>query len=284
MIFYIIIPVHNEEKSIGKTLESLVSQTLLPNRLVVVNDNSTDNTQSIINRFTQKYDWMSSVSISTEDLHVPGGKIIHAFNMGLKTLDANYDVICKFDGDLVFPENYLEQLKEIFISNKRLGMAAGLCTILKNDSWIIEGVTGRNHIRGALKAYRKPCFEAIGGLRPSLGWDTVDELLAEYHGWSFEINPALLVRHLVPTGSRYSERSGLLQGRSLYVMRFGLGLSIIRAFIQAIRRGRIQYLSDIIKGYVKAKRNEEPFIVSEAEGNFIKKKQIANMRKKLIRF
>ncbi|MBD10060.1 MAG: glycosyl transferase family 2, partial [Flavobacteriaceae bacterium] len=53
MNFYIIIPAHNEDAFIGKTLESLVNQTLLPKKLIVVNDNSTDQTLSIAETFSK---------------------------------------------------------------------------------------------------------------------------------------------------------------------------------------------------------------------------------------
>ena len=62
-------------------------------------------------------------------------------------------------------------------------MVAGFCYIQKNDEWVLENLTSKDHIRGALKAYRKECFFDIGKLKPSMGWDTVDELLAKYHNW-----------------------------------------------------------------------------------------------------
>jgi glycosyltransferase involved in cell wall biosynthesis len=48
MNYYIVIPSHNEEAFISLTLESLVSQTVLPKKVVVVNDNSTDNTANVV--------------------------------------------------------------------------------------------------------------------------------------------------------------------------------------------------------------------------------------------
>ena len=53
MDIYIIIPAHNEEDYIDKTLESLAQQTLLPKALVVVNDNSSDATQNIVKPMLQ---------------------------------------------------------------------------------------------------------------------------------------------------------------------------------------------------------------------------------------
>jgi hypothetical protein len=66
-----------------------------------------------------------------------------------------------------------------------LGLVAGHCYIEKNGKWILENLTSNDHIRGPLKAYRKECFKAIGGLKKSMGWDTIDELVALHNGWGF---------------------------------------------------------------------------------------------------
>ena len=110
MNFYIVIPAHNEQDTIGLTLESLVNQTLPPKRLIVVNDNSSDNTHQIISKFTRKYDWIFSINITSSTEHIPGAKVINAFYEGLNTLDEDYDIICKFDADIIFPNSYLETL------------------------------------------------------------------------------------------------------------------------------------------------------------------------------
>ena len=63
MIFYVVIPAHNEENTINLTLESLVAQTLQPKKIVVVDDNSSDKTSEIVTEFCKKYDWISLVKI-----------------------------------------------------------------------------------------------------------------------------------------------------------------------------------------------------------------------------
>ena len=110
MNFYIIIPAHSEADSIGLTLQSLVNQTIESKKLVIVNDNSTDNTEEIIKAYADKHSWISLVNNKSSDKHLPGSKIINAFYKGYEGLDEDYDVICKFDADLIFPNNYLEQL------------------------------------------------------------------------------------------------------------------------------------------------------------------------------
>lgn len=271
MNFYIVIPAHNEEAYIKQTLESLVTQTLLPKQLVVVNDHSTDKTQQIVERFVSKYNWISLVNTTSSDEHLPGSKIIHAFYKGFETLDDSYDVICKFDADLIFPKNYLEQLAFHFKTNEKLGMVSGFCYIEKNHQWVLENLTRKDHVRGALKAYRKACFEQIGKLKPSMGWDTVDELLAKFYGWELLTDESLHVKHLKPTGKNYNKASKHMQGEAMYRMRYGFWITLISALKLAYKKRSFKLFKDYMAGFFKAKKEKLPFLVSEEQGEFIRK-------------
>lgn len=270
MNFYIIIPAHNEADSIGLTLYSLVNQTLKPKQIVVVNDNSTDKTESIVDGYAQKHAFISLVNNKSSDQHLPGSKIINAFYKGFETLDDDYDVICKFDADLIFPNNYLEQLANHFKNNDKLGMVSGFCYIEKNGEWILENLTRKDHIRGALKAYRKDCFLETGKLKPSMGWDTVDELLAKYYGWKIVTDESLHVKHLKPTGISYNSASKYLQGEAMYKMRYGFVITLISALKLAYKKRSFSLFKDYLTGYFKAKKEKIAFLVSEEEGEFIR--------------
>lgn len=270
MNFYIIIPAHNESSSIGVTLDSLINQTLLPKRLVVVNDNSTDNTQEIIEGYAAKHNWIQLINSKSTNEHLPGSKIINAFYKGYESLDENYDVVCKFDADLIFPNTYLEKLSNHFSSNNNLGMAAGFCYIEKNGGWVLENLTRKDHIRGALKAYKKACFLQIGKLKPSMGWDTVDELLAKFYRWDILTDESLHVKHLKPTGISYNKASKFLQGEAMYKMRYGFFITLISALKLAYKKGSYGLFKDYMLGYFKAKKNNIYFLVSEEEGKFIR--------------
>ena len=283
MNFYIIIPAHNEEDYIGKTLESLVQQTVLPKALVVVNDNSSDTTQNIVETYASKHPWISLLNSKSSDKHLPGSKIINAFNKGLASLDNNFDIICKFDADLIFPENYLETLAKHFNSNKNLGMVSGFCYIEKNDDWILENLTNKDHIRGALKAYKKDCFKQIGQLKPSMGWDTVDELLAKYNGWEILTDDTLHVKHLKPTGQSYNKASKYLQGEAMYKMRYGFSITFISALKLASKKGSSKLFKDYMSGYFRAKSNNLEFLVSKEEGQFIRDLRWEGIKGKLIK-
>lgn len=270
MRFYIIIPAHNEESSIGLTLDSLATQTLQPKKIVIVNDNSTDKTEEIIDAYTQKHSWISIINSKSSNQHLPGSKIINAFYKGYETLDNDFDIICKFDADLIFPNNYLEQLSNHFNKNEKLGMAAGFCYIEKNGNWVLENLTRKDHIRGALKAYRKDCFLEIGKLKQSMGWDTVDELLAKYYGWEILTDASMHVKHLKPTGISYNKASKYLQGEAMYKMRYGLIITFISAIKLAYKKHSFSLFRNYISGYFKAKKNQTTYLVTEEEGKFIR--------------
>ncbi len=271
MDIYIIIPAHNEEAFLTQTLQSLVAQTLLPKKIVVVNDASTDGSQNIINQFSEKYAFIESVFHNSEENHAPGSKVINAFYKGFETLDGGFDILCKFDADLIFPKEYLEKISKIFQSDARIGIAGGFCTIEKNGSWMVENLTNKDHIRGAIKAYRKECFETIGGLKNSMGWDTVDELLAQYRGWKVKTLPSLHVKHLKPTGKVYTKASKHKQGEAFYKMRYGFWLTLIASAKLASKKKSIPFFWNTILGFFKAKRSNMEYLVSPAEGSFIRK-------------
>ena len=237
----------------------------------MVNDNSSDETQSIVEAFTRNYSWMSIVNVKSSNEHLPGSKIINAFYKGYEPLDDDYDVMCKFDADLIFPKNYLEKLSEHFNSNPKLGMASGFCYIKKNEGWMLENLTRKDHIRGALKAYRKECFLQIGKLKPSMGWDTVDELLAKFYNWDIATDDSLKVKHLKPTGISYNKASKYLQGEAMYKMRYGFVITLISALKLAYKKKSFVLFKDYLKGFFKAKNNKTAYLVTEEQGKFIRK-------------
>ena len=149
MKYYIIIPAYNEEAFMSLTLQSLVEQTVLPTKIVVVNDNSTDKTPEIVSEFASKYPFVTLMNKKSDAIHLPGSKVIQAFHEGEKNIDDNYDIIVKVDADLIFPNNYFETIIKHFKSDDTIGMVGGFCYVEKNGDWVLENLTDKDHIRGA---------------------------------------------------------------------------------------------------------------------------------------
>ncbi|RTZ09555.1 glycosyltransferase family 2 protein [Flavobacterium sp. GSP27] len=281
MNYYIVIPAHNEEAFIALTLNSLISQTILPKKVVVVNDNSTDKTAEIVMAFAKENPFITLVTKTSQAIHLPGSKVIQAFHKGYETLDENYDVIVKLDADLILPNNYFETILNIFEKDTTIGMAGGFAYIEKNGTWILENLTDKDHIRGAFKAYRKACFEQIGNLKPAMGWDTVDELLCKFYGWKVITDTSLLVKHLKPTGANYNKTARYKQGEAFYTLGYGFLITSIASAKLAIMKKKPLLFVDYISGYWKAKVAKTPLLVTEEQAKFIRKYRLKKMKEKL---
>lgn len=281
MNYYIVIPSHNEEKFISLTLQSLTEQTVLPKKAVIVNDNSNDKTPEIVLAFAEKHPWISLVNKTSEAIHLPGSKVIQAFQKGLEALDDNYDFIVKADADLIFPNNYFETIISHFKSDDKIGMAGGFAYIEKNGDWILENLTDKDHIRGAFKAYRKECFKQIGGLKPAMGWDTVDELLCKFYNWKVITDESLKVKHLKPTGANYNKTARYKQGEAFYSLGYGFFITAIASLKLALRKGKPLLFIDYLNGFRKAKSAKKTLLVTPEQAKFIRDYRWKKMKEKL---
>ena len=277
----IIIPAHNEEAFIGHCIESFISQSRRPDLLLIVDDNSTDHTSKVVERFLPDNPWIKLIHHISDASHQPGAKVVNAFNFGLTHLDQNYDLTGKFDADIVLPENYFSETIEEFEGFSTLGLCSGLLYIKNETGWVYENISDKSHVRGPVKLYRTECLQKMGGLRASIGWDTVDELLANYHGFESKTLKALKVKHLRPTGAAYDRNKARLRGEALYRMRYGTVLSLIATVKMALNNGGLAYFVQCMKGYIHARKSGTKPIVSPEEGKFIGNYRWKNIRKKL---
>lgn len=281
MTYSIIMPAYNEAAFIALNLQSIIQQTQLPQQLIIVNDNSTDGTDVVVRDFTEKYEWISLVDNTSEAIHLPGSKVIRAFQKGYDTLTEKYDVIVKLDADLILPDNYFEKILSVFENDATVGMAGGFASIEKNGKWVVENLTDKDHIRGAFKAYRKECFEQIGGLKPAMGWDTVDELLAKFYNWKVVTVPSLIVKHLKATGVNYNKAARYKQGEAFYSLGYGFVITVIASAKLAMMKKKPLLFFDYITGFIKAKAAKIPKLVTDNQARFIRKYRWEKMKGKI---
>lgn len=299
MRFLIIIPAFNEETFIARCLKSLLAQSHLPTKIVVVDDNSTDRTPEIIDSIAAE---SSVISLSRTCLRAsdevlakasgrqepskkyipknqiarPGAKVIHAFHRGLDEVDIdNYDVVCKFDADLEFPIDYLQRINKLFIADPSVGMAGGVCSLQIDGEWKRESKLNDDHLRGALKAYKVECFKQIGGLQPSMGWDTLDEMLARFYSYKIAVDTSLMVKHLKPTGSNYGKDAAFLQGQALYRIGYSIPLVVLTAL-----KLRPRFLSGYLRGFFSSQKKGEEKLVTPEQEKFIRQYRWQGIRTK----
>jgi glycosyltransferase involved in cell wall biosynthesis len=283
MNYYLIIPAYNEAQHIHLTLQSIANQTVTPARVIVVNDNSTDDTAAIVMQFVAEYSWLKIVNKTSEAIHLPGSKVIQAFQKGLEQVDDNYDFIVKLDADLILPPNYFEKIIQIFNSDAAIGMAGGFAYIQKNEDWILENLTDKDHIRGAFKAYRRQCFLDIGGLKPAMGWDTVDELLSKFYNWKVVTDATLKIKHLKPTGANYNQSARYKQGEAFYTLGYGFFITAIASAKLALMKKKPLLFIDYLQGYWKAKWAKKEWLVTQEQAQFIRNYRWKKIKEKLFR-
>ena len=273
MDYIIIMPAYNEEAFLGRTLDSIARQTLLPRRLILVNDGSTDRTAEIAADYAQRYPWLQIVHNDKKEKRAAGAKVVRAFYLGYRAIREPYELLAKLDADLELPADYFERLAGYFQTEPKLGIAGGTIAIEQDGQWVYENFSDVDHVKGAFKTYRAQCFEDIGGLRASIGWDTADELLARYHGWSILVDNSLQVRHYRPLGAETgSIKIRVKVGHGMYRLRYGFIITLI----SAIKAG---YLNQpygltglaVLWGWLRSFLRRDEYMVNPAEGRFIRR-------------
>lgn len=290
MKFLIVIPAHNEENNISFCLESLKKQNFQDFVCMIVNDGSTDRTAEIINNFKIQDSRFRVLDLETSE-HSPGAKVVRTFDKGLQALDwKDFDVVCKYDADIVFPTNYLEKINQTFETNPKAGIVSGLVYIKKyksnseiknlrnpnenwldfsnkNGEWVFENLSSKNHVRGPIKAYRKECFEDMNGLRTVLGWDNLDILLAKKHGWDVVTIKDLWVKHLRPTAYKYKSQKAEKLGQYFYNIGLSLPLAIISSAKSSFKNRSAKEFFITINSFLKQKERQN---LSTEEIKFIR--------------
>jgi cellulose synthase/poly-beta-1,6-N-acetylglucosamine synthase-like glycosyltransferase len=104
MTIGILIPCHNEEKNIRETLASCLRQTRKPDKIVVVDDASTDRSVEIIREFGN--------AVTLVELKVNRGNKSYVQEEGLQRIDT--DVFVATDGDTLLHEKFLEEIEKDF--------------------------------------------------------------------------------------------------------------------------------------------------------------------------
>ncbi|GMQ27758.1 glycosyltransferase family 2 protein [Algoriphagus confluentis] len=269
MKFCVIVPIYNEGKFLLTFLNSIISQTILLDKVICVDDNSTDNSAEIVKEFSKRFSFIQYLFHKSGDYKVQGKKVINAFNFGLNTIDLNeFDTITKMDADLELPVDYFEKIFTAFQMDNKIGVAGGRILEFKDGVWS-STVQADYHIRGALKTYRVSCFKEIGGLQPVLGWDGLDEMNAMYLGWKTRIIDSD-VKHFRPASSDYNKFDMAFKiGYANYANGSNISLTLIRFLTKSFRFKSFSYGFYFLKGYFTSYYSKSPKNVDNGLAKFI---------------
>jgi glycosyltransferase involved in cell wall biosynthesis len=196
------------------TLESVVNQTVKPDKWVIVDDGSTDNTPNILAEYSDRYDFIEIITRVNRGHRSVGPGVIEAFYEGYNNIETiKFNYICKLDLDLILPPEYFETIISEMELTPRLGTFSGKAYYYEKgtNNLISEGCGDESSI-GAAKFYRMSCFKQIGGFVKQVMWDGIDSHRCRLLGWISMSSDDEKIRfvHLRPMGS---SQKGIITGR-----------------------------------------------------------------------
>jgi hypothetical protein len=279
----LISPVHNEEAYLERIADAVERQTCPPDLWVIVDDGSTDRTPEILASLAQRIAFLKIVSATEQSPtslvkdRLATAAAPRTFNLGLNSVAwQSFTHIAKLDGDTELPPYYFEQLLGEFDRDPTLGLAGGLYADPDpqgdGDGWRVVKVPSEHHVPGTLKCYSLACFNAVGGVREQLGWDTIDETYARMRGYRTRAFPYLVAHHHRPWGSADGTLRGRARhGRCAYIVHFTLPWIILRAF--KVARARPRGLSGIafLYGYLESAVRRVPRVDDPAFRRFVRR-------------
>jgi glycosyltransferase involved in cell wall biosynthesis len=289
MKYVLITPARNEGRFIAKTLDSVVAQTLLPERWVIVDDGSTDRTAEIVESYAKRHSWIELIQRPQRQDRSFAGKV-HAFNAGLERVRSlEFEVIGNLDADVSFELDYLEFLTQRLSEDPTLGVAGTPFTEDGDYDTTKDSFEGENHVAGGCQLFRRECFLEVGGYVPNRGGgvDWIAVTTARMKGWKTRSFPEKRFHHYRTLGT--AGRSSVAASFSYGEKDYYLGGSPIWEVFRVIYRMTKQPIDGLalLSGYCWAaiQRMERP--VSAELMRFHRGEQLKKLRaifRTLLRF
>ncbi len=258
----------NEERGIGQSLESVLAQTLKPDKVIFVNDHSTDKTREIAESFPeveiidfdeQHETWVDSPNLS---------KIV---NKGIIKIgeDNSFTHIMTMGGDTIVPSDYAETIIKKMAMHPEIVVASGS----------VDG--SYNHVpRGSARITSLDYWRKIGlGYRTFHGFEGYHIYKAGSMGLSYRVFDINVVSSK-PVGQKYTREHWYNEGISAKALGYYKPYLLGRACMIARKdpMSAIKY----IQGYLSNKNElyEEPvrFYVKD-----IQKKLLTSKQKQLLK-
>jgi biofilm PGA synthesis N-glycosyltransferase PgaC len=275
----IISPVRNEGEHIEVVARSMERQSRPPDLWVVVDDGSDDGSPTLMHALAERIPFMrllatpSGYTSDHGDRHAAAAAP-RAFNWALRSIDWRaFTHLGKLDGDIELPEDYFERLLAEFDRNAGLGIAGGTLVERSGSGWR-RAASARQHVRGALKLYRRECFDAIGGLQERLGWDGIDETYARMRGYETESFEHIVARHHRPLGAADGTLRGRIRrGEVHWVLGYAFPWAALKSVQVAVECSRPVAGGAFLYGYLRAAWRSVPRVEDAEYRRFMRRDQ-----------
>jgi glycosyltransferase involved in cell wall biosynthesis len=197
MSYILLTAARNEEAYIEKTIESVLSQTILPRKWVIVDDGSLDDTSKIVRKYGEHHQFICMLQ-RNKTAHRDFASKVDALNDGFDFLgEISDEFIGNLDADITFGPSYYADLIGRFKNNPSLGIAGGFVYEERGGAFQSRRSNSTQSVGHAAQLVRRECFKAIGGYLPLRygGEDWCAEISARMAGWCVEAFPEIKVFH-----------------------------------------------------------------------------------------
>ncbi len=221
----VVIPTLNEEKMLGRCLDSLCYQLDRGDEVVIIDGGSTDSTIEIARKY------------GCRTVHVGPSTLGEARHIGTKL--AKNSIVLNTDADVVFSQKFVDRLKDHYADDEVVAVSGlwldGKNRLLGNFTCkVLENAFG---YADCIISYRKSAYERVGGYPLNVNFGEQFILWNRLRGYGKTVqDPKLVVHHYsdrninIPSyilGSSLMGLGGILYSRhetvGLGVMGLGLG-------------------------------------------------------------
>jgi poly-beta-1,6-N-acetyl-D-glucosamine synthase len=281
--YVLITPARNEAEFIERTIESVVQQTVLPRKWVIVSDGSTDDTDRIVERYVGSHPWMELVRRPVRETRNFAAKV-EAFNAGFERVKGlEYEVIGNIDADVSFQADYFEYLLAQFESWPALGVAG--THYLEGDFHSFrDSYINVEHVNGQCQLFRRRCFEDIGGYVPIKGGgiDWVAVTTARMKGWKTRSFDERVFHHHRKMGTAGTSELGarFQYGKKDYFLGSHPLWQLLRGGFQMTKSPYVVGGIALLAGYTWGSIARYPRAISSELVEFHRREQMARLRAK----
>ncbi len=283
--YVLITPVYNEEGNIERVINSVIAQTILPQRWLIINDGSTDGTDEVIKQYEAQNDFIMSLRLKREDVRSYYGHRTRVVLSGYEKIrKLEFDFLGVLDADISLEPTYYECILAEFDRNPGLGIASGV-HVNKVKGRVRKVVKDPDQIStpGGFQMFRRECYETIGGysILKYGGDDSLANIMARMNGWetkSFDQYQVIHHRTIGTSRGTYILAAKCRDGRAEYILGthplFVLAKSFRRVFMEKpFFLASTARLAGFLSGYLVGEKREVPDTVI----NYVRKEQIKRM-------
>jgi poly-beta-1,6-N-acetyl-D-glucosamine synthase len=270
----------NEAAYLEGTIQTVLAQTILPEKWVIVSDGSTDSTDEIVISCAAAHNIIELVRITREDKDANYAAKIHALHAGYEKIRMiDHSFIGNLDADIELPRNYYELMIDRMHKDEKLGIVGGFIHEEDNGKYSSRVTNTVRSVAGAVQFFRRECYEGIQGLNPSKygGEDSIASIRAEMAGWRVKSFKDIPVYHKKKNTAKGALKVRFKEG----MMDYAMGSHPLFEIVKCIGRMREKpyIVTGVVRltGYFYGTVRSIPRPVDDKFIRFIRRKQLKSL-------